>query len=400
MSSLLLRKTRDNNRPSVMTGYEKEESRSKRIKVVAKGYNKDMEIPWLWDKLDPKYFINKSTVFYGGSGTGKTFLITDFLYLLKRVFYAVIVFAPTNKDNKSYDKKIPDSFIHETMDIENLRSMFKHQSQKTAAYSAANEIDNLESLFFKVASVEENRKMAEIRGEMKIKLQKNKRLPSEEREDPDDIKKYFDNVCAALCKRVIRANKASLRRMSASGKLTKLEKNTLENHDINPKMLVIFDDAIMELVEVLKEGKKTKDDVLKNFFFKGRHKNMTFFYAMQDDTKMGPDIRKNVHISVFTDSASIRSYFMKGNTGHGEIRKKQADVIARELLDEDENAPTRAKKNEKVIFIKDMPNPWYYYKAKRRGNFKAGSKIFHDIGERIKKEDCELDDNNVFYKDL
>ena len=50
-------------------------------------------------------------------------------------------------------------------------------------------------------------------------------------------------------------------------RLSDQEKNTIEYIDFNPHILVIFDDAMTEILEMVKVGKRTEHNIIKNFLY-------------------------------------------------------------------------------------------------------------------------------------
>ena len=63
--------------------------------------DEDDEIP-LFTK-DYSYFLNKSIILYGSSGSGKSMIMRDILYILKDHIPNILVIAPTNHLNGSFD---------------------------------------------------------------------------------------------------------------------------------------------------------------------------------------------------------------------------------------------------------------------------------------------------------
>ena len=169
------------------------------------------------------------------------------------------------------------------------------------------------------------------------------------------------------------------------------ERYTLKYLDLNPRILVIFDDAMMEIFNMLSEGKKNHDYTLKNFFFKGRHSMITHFYAFQDDTKIDPDMRKNTHINIFTDPNCAFTFFKRGSNGFGKIIQKQSETIIDEVFG-------NGKKYESLIFIKKYGDPWFVQKADLHDDFEMCERNIREFCKKIERKERHVDTSNPFFE--
>ena len=87
--------------------------------------DEDDEIP-LFTK-DYSYFLNKSIILYGSSGSGKSMIMRDILYILKDHIPNILVIAPTNHLNGSFDGIIPPQLIFPDVTEELIQNIFKRQ---------------------------------------------------------------------------------------------------------------------------------------------------------------------------------------------------------------------------------------------------------------------------------
>ena len=63
------------------------------------------------------YFLNKTTILFGATNSGKTTILLEMLYLLKDKIPSIFVFCPTSDSNKSFEGIVPDPFIWKDINI-------------------------------------------------------------------------------------------------------------------------------------------------------------------------------------------------------------------------------------------------------------------------------------------
>lgn len=107
--------------------------------------NKGNEIPMFDKNVD--YFLNRSIMLYGASNSGKSTIIRDILYSLKKHIPNVCVICPTNKLNGSYDGFIPKPLIHSEVSEHLLNDILKRQLLNVKIYNLANDKNKLKDLY-------------------------------------------------------------------------------------------------------------------------------------------------------------------------------------------------------------------------------------------------------------
>jgi len=117
-----------------------------------------------------KLFLNKSIILYGSSGSGKSIIMRDILYILKDHIPNVVVIAPTNNLNHSYDGIIPTQLIFPEVTEDLIKGIFKRQKGVVNIYNMINNITKLENIYFKIAKTDDNVIKSKIeRGYIEIK---------------------------------------------------------------------------------------------------------------------------------------------------------------------------------------------------------------------------------------
>lgn len=274
-----------------------------------------------FEKL-PLTFLNKSIILYGGSGSGKTFLIYDIMNLMKNIFPTVFVFSPTENERGDFAKKIPSQLIDEDLKTDKISNIYLRQKATSNYYIKASKISILYCLFKKIATVQDHKnhkKLINARTATIAYLNKTYADPGIRKTKIESIGDIFKIKFITYYKNVIKPKIHILLKQ----KLTQAEQDCIKYINLNPRILIIFDDATTEILNLIKEGKKRNDETIKNFFFKGRHTNITHIYSFHDDGKLDSDIRKNAFYSIFCSQTAALSFFGKTANSFSTLEKKK-----------------------------------------------------------------------------
>lgn len=338
------------------------------VHVSTKYKTENLKIPHF--EICPSTIVNKSVILYGESGTGKTQIIRDIMYKCKESFPEVIVFCPTNEENHDYDGYIPDCLIYDEFDLNNITSVYERQKNKAMRYNNVNDINNLKSIY----DIIKNNRTEKFHNKMLEFETKNLNNISrivndgERKNKRDEFNKYIKNKFIDFYKKCIKINLTSVH------KLSNYQKQLVNDLDINPKILVIFDDAMEEIKSLIKIGNKENNQVIKNFFFKGRHAHITHIYTFQNEDKLDASIKKNAFYSVFTTPDSAKGFFSKANMCQSPHDKKKVEICSDEIFGDGE------KKYRVMIYSRlDYKTPFKYFKADLHDDFKMCSNIIWDF---------------------
>lgn len=290
-------------------------------------------------ELDPKWFVDRSTGIYGGSGAGKTWTTKTIIQAIRAFVTQIIVFCPTDAQNGAFSKvMVPSVLVHGNPTENVLRKVWQRQEVLAALYRRANQEPILESLFNKIndpdllaiincVKTKHERFLDEIRRQY---LDKEVR-----RQKSEEGSKKFLELINMLYKRSILINRHKL----AGMQLTDDESCALEYIDLNPKLVIVFDDCTAEL------DKMSRNVVLRNYFLKGRWQFITILVTIHQHTAFKSDIRMNLHNLIFCDSQNLVG--LMNNKTNGYIAEvKRATLVAVDKMDED-------KKHNKLMFFKD-----------------------------------------------
>ena len=342
--------------------------------------------------IEPNAFIDKSTVLYGRSKTGKTVTTKDIMFNLQPYFPRVWVFAPTGEGTHDYDGVAPKGAMFETVTLEQINDVFEHAKMAKAVYENANNLKVLNKLFSRVASTKAKshlKKMIDAFAQTKKRLNRKITAPAPRRAAQLKVKDEFETGLRAFYKRVIEPNIQKLRLMRLNDK----EKNSLHYLHFNPRTLVIFDDAMTEVASLIKKGRQTNNEVVQNFFFKGRHYNITHIYTMQDDKKLDPALRKNTFISMFTSKSEAVGYFNNKANAFTLEEKKCAESVIDTIFYDGKPKDDHMR----MCFIKDSKHKWMWYAASFREPFPMGGTPFRELCSRLEAKNATFDKTNKFH---
>ncbi len=344
----------------------------------------EFEIKWFDKNIDK--MLDKSVVFYGASGTGKTKCIYDLVFRMKEHLPKVFVFAPTNEDKHDFDEMIPNLLIYEKFDCSDIKKIYMAQQASASTYNRANNIRILRGLFNKLAGSNEITYINKLDSEHNAKL-KNIKGEEPNKEMENYINDYYKTKKIKYFKKIIEERYKKL------GKnITEDEAYCITYRYFNPRILVIFDDAINEIRSLMRN--KKDGSVITDFFFKGRWAYITHFYAFQDEANLDTGLKKNGYFSIFTDANMARGFFTRVSMMFGPQDKARAmaaiDAIFPSSKDDTE------KKYNKLVFARMEENRFQYTRADNTPKFRMCDPIIWKYCEIVAKKQNESAENNPY----
>jgi len=317
---------------------------------------------------------------------------------MRDIFPLVFVFAPTENQKGDFSKHVPEPMIFEEFSVKEVRNIYLRQKAATTIYNLANNLKVLHGLFVKVANSTARKfqaKLVQLREQAKLQTDEMYSDIGVKRSKIEEIEELFKYKLIRFYKKIIGPH---ARRLSA-GNLSKEEAFAIKYLNFNPRVLVVFDDATTELLELIKEGKRkvkgetTQDgEIIKHFFFKGRWANITHWYAFHDDNKLDTDIRKNAFYSIFFDRQVALAFFQRTANNFTTIEKKKAEVIINAVFDK--SAPEHAK----LVYSRAEKKFYYLVADPVPNDFTMCSDIVGKFCSQILKKDIGIDTNNPFSK--
>jgi|TARA_R110002153_G_scaffold273997_3_gene446403 ABC-type dipeptide/oligopeptide/nickel transport system ATPase component len=321
-------------------------------------------------------FLDKTTVIYGESGTGKSVLIVDILHALKKHIDQAMVFSPTDRQNHTYDNGvIPAPFIHYTMSEKILDDIWLRQEALVAMYTRSNALAVLHSLYRKVPS--------NIRSSADATLRIIDCKMREHVADADDaqitkMQEDCDGLKIRVYKQIIKANDDIISRLE----LSKEEAFCYKYHDVNPRMVLIFDDC----TDLIKKHRNTS--VMQKLFYQGRHAKITAIIACHTDKSLDAELKKNASISIFTEQSCALAYFTRVSTNLDKDDQNRARSCLKQVFG-------GGVAHQKLAWVRHEKK-FYKFVAVQRKDFRFCNQILWDFARASEAEAGRVSSNNPF----
>ena len=326
------------------------------------------------DELDFNYrlFLDKLTMLYGESDTGKSFVIVNMLRALKPHAEQIIAISPTDRQNHTYDKGIvPLPCIHYSITSKLLDTIWERQEALVNVYTRASRREVLESLYKRCVS---RRDADNAISRVEDKLFAAVREIREATSDLAAAKKKCEGMVvdvkaliAMIWRQAIERNREYLESID----LPADEAFSLRYLKLNPRLVLIFDDC----TDVLKKFKS--HPVIQKLFYQGRHSMVTTIIACHTDKTIDAELRKNAFVSIFTASKSAHAFFTRTSN---DFDKKTDQVEAEEAR---KIAFTPLLPYQKLAYVR-AENRFYRFTAKSYPGFRFGSDAVWEYCDRIK----------------
>jgi hypothetical protein len=342
-----------------------------------------------WLNKDHSYYLNKTTIVYGRTNSGKSTIIEEIMYLCKEHIPTVFVIAPTNSSNNAYTNKIPSQFIMKDLDVDWLEKLLNRQKNASGAYINANQLDILKSIFSKVSDDTSDALEISIvkKAHNSIMYIDDSTMEfAQKKSQKAQILEERDNMLRKLYKTTIRYNKVNLEQ---NDNLNKSEKAALGFLDFNPNIMLILDDCASKFKKMYK-----KSTAIKEIFYEGRHYFFTTIISTQDDKEVDSELRKNTTISVFTTAQSATSNFERASNGYPKHEKQKAKLCVESVFKQSEND---IKNYQKLVYLQGESDPFRYTISDLYDEFHMGSKCMWELSNKIKSHKNNINKNNPLF---
>lgn len=318
--------------------------------------------------------LNKSIVLYGSRGSGKSIICKDIMYNLSDNIPTVIVFNTTENSNGFFSKIVSKPFIYDKVDLKVLDDIWKRQEYITEIYKKINNVEILTEII-DIIDIPNAKKALEIIEEKKeLHLNDiNKKIKSDSQFifELNKIKEKYNEIIIYTLKQIINYIKRSIRDKKISKhSLSKEQLDIINFVNINPNILLIFDDCAAEL------KKHNRSDVLRKIFYNGRHCNITYLLTCQDELDLDSSLRRNANITILCDSNCCTGYFERISNSFPKKIKNLIREVSEIVYSEDH-------KNTKILYNKDDGTKLFWYLANIHDEFIFGSKYTLEYANKI-----------------
>jgi hypothetical protein len=349
-------------------------------------------IPWIEKNKDE--YLDKVTLVYGGTNSGKSTLIEEIMYLCKDSIPNFLVIAPSTS-TAAYKKKLPLRCIKEDFTKKLLLTLWKRQCAFTQLYNISNDISILESLFKKIPS----RETSIIVAAMSQSAEKHRNFVNnndtlnfaQKKAQISAIDTQLNKKLKIMYKKTIERFKSNLESMNLNDK----ETIALEYLNINPRLMLIIDDRSEQFKGWMKLFKKGETNPIESIFYRGRHNYITAIIACHDDKLLDTELRKNARVAIYADSTALTSSLNKTQSGFSPQEKKIMFKIGNKIFDD----TGTIKHHQKFVFVRNSPVPYRYTIADIYPEFELGCIPMRDLTSAMPKIEDNLEDN-PFVKSL
>jgi energy-coupling factor transporter ATP-binding protein EcfA2 len=328
--------------------------------------------------------LNKSIILYGSRGSGKSVLCRDLMYILKDSIPVAVIFNTTEKSNNCFSSMVPKPFLYDKVDLDMLNVIWKRQENITEIYKKVNDEKVLISILKKLnltKALDVFDKINQEQDNIANNLQEKIKSDNEFYNEFNKLKNKFNKLKMTILKEFI----VSIRKKI---KKNEVNKTLLNNEDIdiikyinvNPNLLVVFDDCAAEL------KKYTKSDTLRKFFYQSRHVNLTFIITAQDEIDLDASLRKNVNVTILCDANCCNGFFERSSNSFGKRMRQYTREISDFIF------TNNMSKNIKLVYDKDNSNNQVmWHMANIKGDFLFGSKtVMSYANEMLEQKENDI----------
>lgn len=253
-----------------------------------------------FNEVTHKTFLNRMTIMYGVTESGKTHATKYILQLLSKHIPSIVVICPTNSNHGLYTNYCP--LILTKFDTNKIDKLYYLQEQRKELYMASVNLKNLSDLCDLVPS--DNIKKILTRMEMNLDFQISK--VDESRDNfvrknalKDEYTRKHRESYQAVLKGYLKNKTVDAKIRELYPTLPKHLQACFEYMDTNMHLCLILDDCAAEMSSI-KQGTAIYDTFNK-LFFQGRHIFLTTLILTQSIACMPPAFRANAHVNIFLD---------------------------------------------------------------------------------------------------
>ena len=274
-------------------------------------------------ELGAEDFVNKTCAIIGRSGSGKTTIIKHILWLTRKYIPTTISFSQSDSSNKVYQTMTHQSLTYPDVQENVLRSIMTRQERVVELFNIAHDVNTLESLCHYSSSARDA--LAETKRSSEKAFAQLQQGMQSHSDEIAAMRAKFDVRYIKILRQIIRSNMHEI----ASMALCEKERICVKFFDINPRIVIIFDDCTTGI-----SGCRSSQ-VLQEFFYRGRHLHCTMILSIHDDAALSRNMRRNLRVLFLTDETTALTYANRKSNDLAphvadEIRAKSKMILLRE----------------------------------------------------------------------
>jgi hypothetical protein len=376
------------------------------------------QLPWLG--LRAEQFLDRTTVIYGPSKSGKSVAMKAIMKLLSAIIGQVMLISPSENQNRDYEGIVPKICTHSRIwlpepkepeppvggaagpkkrgrpakkkpadkegGLRFFHKLFKRQEASVAIYNRINRLNVLRRLFNRIAGNREKSGLKRIEEHLQKCLRNIKRRFHGGQRDKEEreILEKFDEIRRAFFKRHIILN---IKKFGSMRDLDKNELFSIERIEFNPRMLLILDDCASELTKKIVESQ-----VFKQLFYRGRHAMITVLIACHSPTDLATGLRKNTFNCLFTAADSANAYFGSATNGFTPAQRKEVLPLVSAVFEATDHEYL------KFAYVRDSIEKFFVFKVEYPRTFRFGDDALWEMEEEGAMAGDEENVDNEFYQ--
>lgn len=360
--------------------------------------NKDLPLPdgtnLAWFDKDYNRFLNKTTLIYGATQSGKSTIIDEIMYLCGPYISTVFVICQSSLTVSSspYNGKIPDNCIKSNVTKEWLEEFMENQKGRAAIYKTANDMITLKSVYNKIKTSDTDRIINTILSSTEGRInQTNSNIKlnfAQKKEHIESINNIKNTELTKWYKKFIRNKKPSLEQFT---NLSMDEKCCINYLDFNANVLLILDDCAASFKKWTKES-----NIIGEIFYNGRHSFITQIISAQDDKLIDSELRKNALATIFTTPQAATANFTRASNSYSKDTKKKAEICIKAIF---ENRHQSVRNYKKLVYINSMSitDPFAYTIAEIYEHFRIGCNALWALDGKINDLNKDSCGTNEFF---
>jgi len=374
----------------------------------ASGENGGGGIPEL--SLHPALLVDRSIAIYGPSGTGKTVCTKAIMRALDGHIEQVLIVAPTEPTNRSYDGFVDPTLIHYSLCLARdegargepkkkqltekqkalnfLEEIWARQEMMASIYKRANKLKTLASLYERLPRQARHAGNAYVSG---LQRKRERALaeidkkwgkePATREEKRHEAKEKFEKLLILIYKKFLTDHVAEL---WGRKDISEDERYSLAYLHFNPRLLLIFDDCAAQLKTLL------ATEIWRKLFYQNRHSYITLVLCCQDDTDLNTNLRKNAFISIFCSEIVCTSYF-----------ERTANKFPKRTRDYVSGASSKifARKRQKIAYMREDAKGCHFYAFNPPTVKKQvfGSGALSELCSQVRASGTAMDQTNPYF---
>jgi energy-coupling factor transporter ATP-binding protein EcfA2 len=343
-----------------------------------------------WFNKSHETFINKTTLIYGRTQSGKSTIVLEIMYLLKEYISTVFIVSQSNAED--FRGKVPNHCILNSITKDWLEKLVLDQKERAELYKIANDLKILKMLFdmIKTTDAESMENLIKQHYNKSIEtVETHKKLNfAEKKHQKTQIKLKANEMLCKLYKTYIRKNKPALKQKKDN--MTIKEKICLEYLDFRPHMLLILDDCASVFKKWVKQS-----TAIKEIFYMGRFAYITFIVTTQDDKEIDSELRKNAIVSIFTTPQVAMANFTRSSNSYSREEKQRSEECIRQVF---KNNDSRTKNFKKLVYYQHSEDPFMYMIADLYPDFIMGSPYLWKYCNELDNKSNVKSDTNFLIK--